>query len=123
MLTRSHKIAKMIPNYIIGNYHLESFELSMAESITICSLDSQITQHVLGTGMCWFVDFSTKKLYIYTYTSNGYKLTKFELTNPVILEKVWFVYGEQYSDLGNFTWLSININIVFSELISRRTLA
>jgi hypothetical protein len=115
MFTRSKK-RKMTSNYTIGNYHLSLFPLAMAESITIDTLQNQMTQHGLGTGIYGFIDPSEKNPHTYTYRLDGYELTNFELTNPIVLEKTFIIDGEHYSDLGNFTWLSINLNILCFEL-------
>lgn len=119
MLTSSNKKRKMMPKCKIGNYHLGSFELATAECITFNTLQNQMTQHGLGTGIYGFVDFSEENPHIYTYKLEGYVQTEFELENPVVLEKISIVDGEQYSDLGNFTWLSTNLNIVCFELNSK----
>lgn len=119
MLTRSKK-RKMTSNYTIGNYHLSLFPLALAESITKNTLQNQMTQHGLGTGIYGFIDPSEKNPYTYTYRLDGYELTEFELTNPIVLEKTFIIDGEHYSDLGNFTWLSTNLNIVCTELDKKK---
>ena len=116
MITNPYKKQKIIPNYTIGNYHLGTLELAMAESIPFNTLQNQMTQHGLGTGIYGFVDFSEENPNTYSYKLEGYIQTEFELANPIVLEKISIVDGEQYSDLGNFTWLSTNLNIVCFEL-------
>ena len=103
-------------NVTIGNYHLDETELAMAESITKNTLQTQMTQHGLGTGIYGFVDYSENNNGTAIYKTGNYVLSLFELSNPVILHKKYMLDGEEHSDLGNFTWLSTNLNIVCYEL-------
>jgi hypothetical protein len=118
MLTRCSKKRKVIPHYTIGNYHLNLYPLAMAESITTNTLQSQMTQHGLGTGIYGFVDPTESNPHTHTYRLDRFELTEFELINPIVLEKTFIIDGEQYSDLGNFTWLSTNLNMLCAELVN-----
>ena len=57
----------MTSNYTIGNYHLSLFPLAMAESITIDTLQNQMTQLGLVTGIYGFINLSEKNPHRYTY--------------------------------------------------------
>lgn len=118
--SNSSKKRKNISNYTIGNFHLELHKLAMAESITKDMLQNQMTQHGLGTGIYGFVDFSKKNKSANDYKSDGYVLTEFEITKPVELKNISIVDGELCSDLGNFTWLSTNLNILCNELYTKK---
>lgn len=114
------KKQKVTTSYVIGNYHLSSTELAMAEAIVSNTLQSQMTQHGLGTGIYGFIDYSESNSSTQNYKFDVYELTQIELINPVILENSTIIDGEIYSDLGNFSWLSMNLNILCFEIFNKK---
>lgn len=102
--------------YTIGNFHLETTELAMAESISSQTLQEQMTQHCLGTGIYGFVNSDDSNPNTKIYKLNKYVLTKIVLNNPLILEKNIVINGETYSDFGVFTWFSMHLNSLCVEL-------
>lgn len=120
MISQPNKKRKIISNSFIGNYHLASTELAMAEAITYNSLQTQITQHGLGTGVYGFIDYSENNTNTKNYKLNGWELTEIGLVNPLILKEKKIIDGEVYTDLGNFTWLSMNLNILCFELYNNK---
>lgn len=87
MISQPNKKRKIISSSFIGNYHLASTELAMAEAITYNSLQTQITQHGLGTCVYGFIDYSENNINTKNYKLNGWELTKIGLVNPLILKK------------------------------------
>ena len=104
------------PVYTIGNFHLETAELAMAESISSQTLQEHMTQHCLGTGIYGFVNSDDSNPNTQIYKLDEYVLTEIVLNNPVILEKNIVIDGEKYSDLGIFTWFSMHLNLLCVKL-------
>ena len=80
-------------NYVISNYHLKTTELAMILSITFNTLQEQMTQHVLSTGIYVFIDYGENNLNTQNYMLEDYELTKITLKNPFILEKLIIIEG------------------------------
>ncbi len=105
--------------YTIGNFHLASVELGMAEAITFGTLQDQITQHGLGTGVYGFIDYNESNPTISHYNNPSSVLTLFTLTNPLVLSNTYEEEGgETRTELQDFTWLSMNLNGLCNTLYS-----
>jgi hypothetical protein len=104
--------------YIIGNFHLGSVELAMAEAIPRGTLQNQITQHGLGTGIYGFINFTDSNNSIIPYNNSSSELTRLTLEKPLILSNSYVEEGERRGDLDDFTWLSMNLNATCNILYS-----
>ena len=107
---------KQTGGFLIGNYHLQGTELAMAEAITHGTLSEQMTQHGLGTGIYGFINWTETNRGADTYRKPEYDITLHTIHNPIILQNEWKLEGEKYTDLGNFTFLSMNLNILLYTL-------
>ncbi len=104
----------------ITNYHLKSTELAMAEAITNGTLSSQMTQHCLGTGIYGFINNSNSNKSTFNYKLPGYIPTQFEIFNPIILSNTYKEDGEKRTDLNDFTWFSMNLNLLCNDLYTNK---
>ena len=86
--------------------------IAMAEAINHGTLSEQMTQHGLGTVIYGFINWTETNRGADTYRKPEYDITLHTIHNPIILQNEWKLEGEKYTDLGNFTFLSMNLNIL-----------
>lgn len=107
----------METNYLtITNYHLSSVELAMAEAITKNTLSNQMTQHGLGTGVYGFIDSTEHNKSTIIYKKPGYVPTLLKILNPLVLSNTYYEDGETRTDLNDFTWFSMQLNMLCENL-------
>jgi hypothetical protein len=104
-------------NYFITNFHLGSVDLAMAEAITNRTLQQQMTQHGLGTGVYGFIDSSESNKSALDYKLPTYISKQLTISNPLILSTKYKKYGEKRTDLMDLTWFSWHLNGLCEKLL------
>jgi hypothetical protein len=109
-----NNLKNQIGGAVIHHFHHRDSSIAMADAITHGSLKDNMTQHGMGTGIYGFINHKTEAASAYNNELNIH--TVFTLTNPIILEKTWDIDGDMYNDSGNFTWLSMHLNMLCTKL-------
>jgi hypothetical protein len=111
-----HKLKNQIGGVLIHHFHHQNSSIAMAEAITYNTLKDNITQHCMGTGIYGFINHNTEAASIYNRKPNVH--TVFSLRNPIILQNTWEQEGEPYNDSSNFTWLSMQLNMLCTKIFN-----